>query len=1151
MIIWNITDSNNNLTNEKIRKFCISKTNVTLLEKTKSEDNGLYDSWNKMLDIVDTELVCNYNADDKLHPDYLIDYIKEFDNNNNINLVCSPLMVSKNIKDNFRMKLPLMFNDKMIFYNSKEKVGNYELEHMNLEYKMKTLEDYKDGKIKVSKKRVMFKNFTIFDFFNNNGDILKMDDWIPRNLVGCAPMWRKSLYDKYGGFNEEEFKGAADFDLWLRFFSNEGNFKKLDKPYVMFYMNRNSYFHRENHYEVHKKLVEKYLNFNSITIISSLCYCDNYIDYYIKNIQNIKDLYKYDLLIYNLSDSNNAETNYKINSLKKYIPKIKIFNKKKSDDNGLYKSWEFLVKKSLTKYIINLNPDDKIHTNYLNISIEKIKNEKLDIITSTCYVSKNYKIGFNDNLSNLEKMYIKKPYFTNEVTNDPSIIEFNYLKNKIQNKLKKKWDKWHSNYINIYDLFNGDNLFNFFGCCPIFNKNLLYKFGFWDEKNFGPSADAEFWLRCIKNGARSKIITEPYIIYYLNEKSYARKNNNNIEYNKLINNLYNPYIKLKKIYTNHYYEQLDNKHEITIKNICNYNLYCYDNDWQYPVITEKKVFELFNENNDIPCNYLAFPWASLIDFMVKKQDNNLLKKLGNLKVKSPCFTVCQHIRFRTLLKIFNSIGITHVFASHNSKYDNLYEEKFNIKILPFQLYPINFKNNENIKKTNNYKTSFMGSYHPKYYLSSIRYDLKKLKNVENYIKLKDEWHFSKIVYDKQINKKEIKDEDKVDLEIKTIEFKDLLNKSKFSLCPSGSGPNSIRLWESLSYGSIPILLSNDLKLNEMIEWSNYIIIWDENKILELPDFLNTIPHHKYILMKNNCIRLFNDLFHPNKFNETIKMYFENIKGKHLFISNNYLAHYECIETLIVKYKEIIKKNINFDKIYLRLHKDTNWEFGNLNKYSFIKYIKNKYPEISFYIPKKYEYFIETTYYYDSDTYQHKDKHFYLSHRFTKNYESNIFYISKIFDKLPYCDDSFINENIPIYLVIGDLTKRNISELKDLIQLKSNKKFKIRILSRSITICENLKQIDIYNRLEIFNNLYFEEFHKKIVDCYCILFLLYPFDYDNKFTGAYSICISYNKLGILRKENNKIFNIKNALEYEENFINIFNKSLELYEEKYNN
>jgi hypothetical protein len=39
-----------------------------------------------------------------------------------------------------------------------------------------------------------------------------------------------------------------------------------------------------------------------------------------------------------------------------------------------------------------------------------------------------------------------------------------------------------------------------------------------------------------------------------------------------------------------------------------------------------------------------------------------------------------------------------------------------------------------------------------------------------------------------------------------------MQSSVFALCPSGSGPNSIRLWEALGFGAIPVILSHTLRL---------------------------------------------------------------------------------------------------------------------------------------------------------------------------------------------------------------------------------------------------------------------------------------------------------------------------------------------------
>ena len=64
---------------------------------------------------------------------------------------------------------------------------------------------------------------------------------------------------------------------------------------------------------------------------------------------------------------------------------------------------------------------------------------------------------------------------------------------------------------------------------------------------------------------------------------------------------------------------------------------------------------------------------------------------------------------------------------------------------------------------------------------------------------------------------------------KTSAYNDYLLKSVFSLCPSGSGPNSIRLWESLGIGTIPVVLADtlDLPKHELMEKA---IIQVENRV---------------------------------------------------------------------------------------------------------------------------------------------------------------------------------------------------------------------------------------------------------------------------------------------------------------------------------
>ena len=97
---------------------------------------------------------------------------------------------------------------------------------------------------------------------------------------------------------------------------------------------------------------------------------------------------------------------------------------------------------------------------------------------------------------------------------------------------------------------------------------------------------------------------------------------------------------------------------------------------------------------------------------------------------------------------------------------------------------------------------------------------------------------------------------------KTEEFINVLKQSKFSLCPSGTGPNSTRLWESLSFGSIPVILADTYVLPKIkgVEWDKYVIRWEESKIGELYEYLKTVPESEIECKSMLCVELFNTYF---------------------------------------------------------------------------------------------------------------------------------------------------------------------------------------------------------------------------------------------------------------------------------------------------
>jgi hypothetical protein len=64
-------------------------------------------------------------------------------------------------------------------------------------------------------------------------------------FVGPFPMWRKSLHDKYGYF-DESLQVAGDYEFWLRIAKNNEKFYHIKRPLGLYYQHMDSAEHR-NH----------------------------------------------------------------------------------------------------------------------------------------------------------------------------------------------------------------------------------------------------------------------------------------------------------------------------------------------------------------------------------------------------------------------------------------------------------------------------------------------------------------------------------------------------------------------------------------------------------------------------------------------------------------------------------------------------------------------------------------------------------------------------------------------------------------------------------------------------------------------------------------------------------------------------------------
>lgn len=290
------------------------------------------------------------------------------------------------------------------------------------------------------------------------------------------------------------------------------------------------------------------------------------------------------------------------------------------------------------------------------------------------------------------------------------------------------------------------------------------------------------------------------------------------------------------------------------------NGYClsYPYQWQRPAKTEEWAYEAFLIHS-VPqlysfTQFFFFPWATLIDF-INKGELCRGEALGDVLKDPPPkstllrATVCQHISAMQLLPVFKRLKITDVFWSHAVLGEEIID---GIRVHPFPLYPVQaFNSSEGggaPSEEREWLYSFIGAYESGLYLTDVRKWIFGLCGRDGaYIKERKKWHFEDCVYNQQVHGESVSHDSLRRKERQELEYARVLRQSVFSLCPSGSGPNSIRLWESLGLGAIPVIMSDSLRLpGHRFEWEQACVFVgeSEDEVKALPDLLKNIAEDK-------------------------------------------------------------------------------------------------------------------------------------------------------------------------------------------------------------------------------------------------------------------------------------------------------------------
>jgi hypothetical protein len=266
--------------------------------------------------------------------------------------------------------------------------------------------------------------------------------------------------------------------------------------------------------------------------------------------------------------------------------------------------------------------------------------------------------------------------------------------------------------------------------------------------------------------------------------------------------------------------------------------------WQRPNATEAfAAAQLKGVAGYLPC-----AWATCIDRLLcgvvapsHPPSQGYCKGAGLIRA-----TVCQHIWALEHFELFTAAGITDLFWSH-ARTGVLAVN--GVRIHPFPLYPVRCATHPPSvpllqPADRSLLYSFQGAYAPGLYLSPVRemiFQLPPQPDAE--LQRRDEWHYEQAVYREQVLGQPANQDRAAQLAAEATAYANTLQRSVFALCPSGSGPNSIRLWEALGYGAIPVILADHLWLPGDAElWQQAALLVPETQeaVAALPDRLEAL-----------------------------------------------------------------------------------------------------------------------------------------------------------------------------------------------------------------------------------------------------------------------------------------------------------------------
>jgi len=199
-----LIDANSPGNEDKIISEYVEKYPDNIIYKKLDKDPGIYGVWNKAIELSSGEYITNANLDDRKASYSLESHARELFLNEDVDLVYSDMLITDKPNET---------------WESNSSNG---------------------------------RKYNMADF--------SFENLLRGNMPHAAPMWRKTIHEKHGLF-DENYRSAGDWEMWLRAASNGSVFKKISSVSNLYFFNpkgistnpENNSWKREEEKSVFKK----------------------------------------------------------------------------------------------------------------------------------------------------------------------------------------------------------------------------------------------------------------------------------------------------------------------------------------------------------------------------------------------------------------------------------------------------------------------------------------------------------------------------------------------------------------------------------------------------------------------------------------------------------------------------------------------------------------------------------------------------------------------------------------------------------------------------------------------------------------------------------------------------------------------------------